>query len=323
MAETLLTPSSIKLYGRIISSLQYSDDTTLVGGAATTIGNNNFLQHQLAFNAAATPINTTGATQANSREVILATDLGNITPGMVVTGIVPAGGGVSATQAFAPGTHIVSVTRQTEGKAAIPAFPGNPAIPATATTPAYPAAPATPLIPAIPATPASFTLSSDPLGAPANNILMVAWLLGVNFARIYAFSFEGAIYALPRPTLFLVHGAGSTIDAEDWKGGRSSLDQSGVVAREWEFSGDKHLSYWEYEKGDFSLRLDTEAGPFDQILLAAALRAGADMADRATGIRSGASVSGASLSGASLSGASLSGASLSGASLSGASLRGR
>ena len=40
------------------------------------------------------------------------------------------------------------------------------------------------------------------------------------------------------------------------------------------------MRYWEYEKGDFSLRLDTEAGPFEQILLAAALRAGADVADR-------------------------------------------
>ena len=104
---------------------------------------------------------------------------------------------------------------------------------------------------------------------------------------------------------------------------------SGVVAREWEFrvsrwdNGD--FRYWEYEKGDFSIRLDTEAGPFEQILLAAALRAGADMADR-----SGASAAAQALparvsqrrelSGASLSGASLSGASLSGASLSNASL---
>ena len=68
-----------------------------------------------------------------------------------------------------------------------------------------------------------------------------------------------------------------------------------MIAREWEFSGDDNLSYWEYEKGDFSIRLDMEAGPFEQILLMAALRAGADMADRATGIRSGASLAGASL----------------------------
>ena len=38
--------------------------------------------------------------------------------------------------------------------------------------------------------------------------------------------------------MFLVHGTGFTIDADNWKGGRSSLEQSGVIAREWEFSGD-------------------------------------------------------------------------------------
>ena len=112
------------------------------------------------------------------------------------------------------------------------------------------------------------------------------------------------------------------------------MEQSGVAAREWDFSGPTaynpfanappyppvpnplDLFYWEYEKGDFSIRFDTEAGPFEQILLVAMLRAGADMADRATP-RSGASLSGASLAGASLSGASLSGASLSGASSAG------
>jgi hypothetical protein len=134
------------------------------------------------------------------------------------------------------------------------------------------------------------------------------------FARIYAFSFEGAVYALPKPTIFLVHGAGIKVDGSN----RTNMDVSGVAAREWEFaaSGPNDFVYWEYEKGEFSLRIETEAGPFEQILLAAFLRAGADMADR-----SGASLSGASLgvrSGASVAGASLSGASLSGASLAGA-----
>ena len=142
---------------------------------------------------------------------------------------------------------------------------------------------------------------------------------------------------MPKPALYIVQGLGTTLNPDDWFGGsrsrggnpgtagfRTNMDQSGVAAREWEFSADDSLVYWEYEKGDFSLRLDTEAGQFEQILLAAALRAGADMADRSgasLGVRSGASLAGASLAGASLSGASLSGASLSGASLSGASLR--
>jgi hypothetical protein len=126
------------------------------------------------------------------------------------------------------------------------------------------------------------------------------------FARIYAFSFEGAVYALPKPAIFVVHGGGTKVDGT----GRTTMDVSGVAAREWEFaaSGNNDLVYWEYEKGDFSIRLDTEAGPFEQILLAVALRAGADMADRSgaqLGVRSGAQLSGAQLSGAQLSGAQL------------------
>jgi hypothetical protein len=98
------------------------------------------------------------------------------------------------------------------------------------------------------------------------------------------------------------------------------LDQSGVMAREWEFAsnplGNKELLYWEYEKGDFSLRLDPETGPFEQILLPLVLRSGADRSDR-----SGAGVSGAGVSGAGVSGAGVSGAGVSGAGVSGAGVR--
>jgi hypothetical protein len=121
-----------------------------------------------------------------------------------------------------------------------------------------------------------------------------------SFARIYAFSFEGALYQLARPPLFLVHGPG--IPVGTWNT-NSTLDQAGVAAREWDFSGSQNfqdLTYWEYEKGDFSIRLDPEAGPFEQILLQTALRS-------AVGV-SGAGVSGAGVSGAGVSGAGVSGA---------------
>jgi hypothetical protein len=99
-------------------------------------------------------------------------------------------------------------------------------------------------------------------------------------ARIYAFSFEGAYYQLPNPAIFLVHGEGKAVG--NWQD-PSTLEQTGVAGRGWDFSGNSaatDLFYWEYEKGDFSLRLDIEAGPFEQILLAASLRSGADRADR-------------------------------------------
>jgi hypothetical protein len=172
----------------------------------------------------------------------------------------------------------------------------------------------------------SIAFTNDTTPGPGNNNFLQQQLAkgSPGFARIYAFSYQGSVYTLPTPAMFLVHGPGQKVDGSS----RTDIDQSGVAAREWEFSKSDSatdLVYWEYEKGDFSIRFDTEAGPFEQILLVAALRAGADMADRATPT-SGAGLSGAGLgvrSGAGLSGAGVSGAGLSGAGLSGAGLRGR
>jgi hypothetical protein len=147
-------------------------------------------------------------------------------------------------------------------------------------------------------------------------------------ARIYAFSFEGVFYQLPKPAIFVVHGQGHKVGS--WDGPSSTLDQAGVAAREWDFSKvtdpqDPDLLYWEYEKGDFSLRLDTEAGPLEQILLIATLRNGPVVSGAGVsgaGV-SGAGVNGAGVSGAGVSGAGVSGAGVSGAGVSGAGLRGR
>ena len=98
-------------------------------------------------------------------------------------------------------------------------------------------------------------------------------------ARVYAFSYEGHYYDLPKPAIFLVHGAGTPVNFGPHS--RSDVDTSGVVAKEWEFADPPpppppapDLVVWEYDKGDFSIRLDIETGPFEQILLAAALRGG-------------------------------------------------
>ena len=102
------------------------------------------------------------------------------------------------------------------------------------------------------------------------------------------------------------------------------MDQAGVAGREWDFSGrlgvTNDLVYWEYEKGDFSLRVDLDAGPFEQILLEMALRSGSGAGVSGAGV-SGAGVSGAGVSGAGVSGAGVSGAGVSGAGVSGAGLR--
>ncbi len=92
-------------------------------------------------------------------------------------------------------------------------------------------------------------------------------------ARIYAFSFEGAFYNLPRPGIFLVHGPGKPIQGsgtfDDGKG--PLLDDSGIPAREFVFETD--VKYWEYDKDDLSLRLDSFSGTLEDILIEAALSA--------------------------------------------------
>jgi hypothetical protein len=92
-------------------------------------------------------------------------------------------------------------------------------------------------------------------------------------ARIYAFSFEGAFYNLPRPAIFLVHGHGAAIRGQgtydDGKG--PVVDDSGIPAREFVFETD--VRYWEYDKDDVSLRLDSFSGTLEDILIEAALSA--------------------------------------------------
>jgi hypothetical protein len=265
MTETLLTPSSIKIYGRVLSDLSfnYASDTVSIGG-------NNFLQQQLSPPSVAFTGNTTNASQ----DVTAMSTLWGISPGMSIT--------TTANNVFT-----------------------NKATTVLIVTP-----------------PATITVQDAAAAGAGNGQSMTAYWQ-IHLARIYAFSFEGAVYSLPKPSIFLMHGQGWPIDAT---ANRTSIDEAGVAAREWEFSGPSRdrlkkptqdLVYWEYEKGDFSLRLDTEAGPLEQILLAAAIR-GADMGDRSganLGIRSGANLSGANLSGANVSGANVSGANLSGANL--------
>ena len=107
-------------------------------------------------------------------------------------------------------------------------------------------------------------------------------------ARIYGFSFEGHNYTLPKPAVFLVHTEGTEVIvhgpeafAQDTTGGgHTTLDASGVIARDWEFAASdpkaRDLRMWEYDKGDFSIRLDIQTGTFEEVLLEATLRGGSD-----------------------------------------------
>jgi hypothetical protein len=137
----------------------------------------------------------------------------------------------------------------------------------------------------------------DELGA--NRFLREQLAAGVQprLARIYGFSYFGRYTPLSRPAIFLVHGEGVpasprapivaqrraeedgrlAIDPLPGEGandpkttarfstGPNSVDISGQAVKCCEFSSD--LQVWEYDRGDFSLRLDIDSGPLERILI--------------------------------------------------------
>ena len=135
-----------------------------------------------------------------------------------------------------------------------------------------------------------------------------------NFARIYGFSYEGDYFDLPSPTLFLVHGDGELASqkgkeqSEDNPSNRSRAPRDpsigGMAAANFQFADD--IRVWNYDKADYTIRMDVASGMFEQVLLDATL------GDGSFGV-SGAKVSGAKVSGAKVSGAKVSGAKVSGA----------
>ena len=138
-------------------------------------------------------------------------------------------------------------------------------------------------------------------------------------ARIFAFSYEGYMYELARPSLFLVHGPGDDPDAP--APGNADLQRlsrapgrivrNGVGRQSGEFSMD--IKVWVYDRSDFSMRLDVETGTFEHILLNAEL----DDEDESGSGRSGSGRSGSGRSGSGRSGSGRSGSGRSGSGRSG------
>ncbi|WP_424831940.1 hypothetical protein [Ruegeria sp.] len=137
------------------------------------------------------------------------------------------------------------------------------------------------------------------------------------FAKIYGFAYEGTYFDLPEPTIFLVHGEGDSATDGDSPGGLASRAPnnptlSGVAAADFQIADD--IRVWDYDKADYTIRMDVMTGMFEQVLLDVCLGDGVGI--------SGAKVSGAKVSGAKVSGAKVSGAKVSGAKVSGAKARG-
>ena len=137
--------------------------------------------------------------------------------------------------------------------------------------------------------------------------------------RVYAFSYEGYMYDLSRPSLFLLHGPGKDPDAppppnDDFHRlarAPGRVSRTGVGRQYGEFSMD--IKVWAYERGDFSVRLDVETGTLEHILLAVEL----DEDEWSGSGRSGSGRSGSGRSGSGRSGSGRSGSGRSGSGRSG------
>ncbi|MFW8635151.1 hypothetical protein [Cribrihabitans pelagius] len=129
-------------------------------------------------------------------------------------------------------------------------------------------------------------------------------------ARIYGFSYEGSYYELPEPTVFMVHGKGEKAFAASGPNARSPLNpsESGVASAEYQVADG--IRVWDYDKADYTIRMDVMTGMLEQVLLDVYFGG------------PGPAISGAKVSGAKVSGAKVSGAKVSGAKVSGAKARG-
>ena len=128
-------------------------------------------------------------------------------------------------------------------------------------------------------------------------------------ARIYGFSYEGHYYDLDKPLIFLVHGDGVPAESVGGIGRRArapeAVDLTGTASSSGSMSED--VVVWVYDAGDFSLRMDIETGPWEQILLEHAIEED-EFATEVSGKRvSGKRVSGKRVSGKQVSGKRMSG----------------
>ena len=81
----------------------------------------------------------------------------------------------------------------------------------------------------------------------------------LSLARIYAFSFEGQFYTLPKPTLFLVEDQGEDPTKDTGLANKSNLEFEEGIMR------------WKIDKDDVVLRADVVIGTMDDVLIDATL----------------------------------------------------
>jgi hypothetical protein len=252
MAETLLTPTGIKLFGRIVQDLTIAPSFNY----GLSLGSNYFLRRQL--EAASRVYIYTYAGTAIANDTVNYT-VGGYTPSNPYT--VRAGtnpdtwaleiyGDIVKNGSASYGAIVLGNNSPSQAQFIVYFGKGDATAPNVANT-----------------------VTAAAGGTPSERVSVSA-VYGDRFARIYALSFEGQFVELTKPTLFLVDGPGIPLLSTNPTLG--STDVSGVAARQWDFAwgivDQSDVSYWEYDKGDFSIRLDVDTGPFEQILLEALIR---------------------------------------------------
>lgn len=94
-----------------------------------------------------------------------------------------------------------------------------------------------------------------------------------SLARIMTFSYQNQMFDLVRPAIFLVHGLGTDVEFVAEAGGDglylrrmpTFTERSGMVGQRGSFSPD--IRMWLYDRADFTVRLDTDTGTFEKLLL--------------------------------------------------------
>lgn len=109
----------------------------------------------------------------------------------------------------------------------------------------------------------------------SSNAFLIQQLLrkDAQLARIHTFSYQNELYDLAKPTVFLVHGPGVTTDGakrvqtpeRPLRKEPSPTNRSGLNREGSPFSTEMRV--WVYDRADFTVRLDTDTGPFDALLL--------------------------------------------------------
>ena len=97
--------------------------------------------------------------------------------------------------------------------------------------------------------------------------------LAPKLARIYAITYEGGYYILPRPTVFLVHGDGQDPETVDEHGNPVfHLDNvtpppgtTGLPSKDGTFAED--VKVWTYDREDMTVRVEIATGALDELLL--------------------------------------------------------